>query len=843
MPRNRSCSTRSTEHDTDGVAATQALRTVLSLRSLFTHSSPLKTSSRAVSGATGGLSARVFAAASICTGGRAASGTLRQQADRTRIETATFIRVLRQRSPVAWLGFIVAAALGLSVCLQTLAQSDAQPQRYALLVGCTEYRNCDRIPELWGPANDVPMFAELLATVFGFDLQNMTQLTGWPDEESSRPTHDNIVAAFEDLIGKSQPDTQIVILMSGHGTQIPIPEEQQDATDPANPEPDGMDEVFLPADVRGWEEDGLGRAIRDDQVGRWLDEMKSRGAAVWIVFDCCHSGTMTRGGHEREVHPFQLGIPEDQWARARAKAAPQERTRSIGSVEEGTLDTLQRSPDGGSVVAFYAAQSFEKAPELPRPSDAQRTRENYFGLLSYNLTRALRQRAARDDASGITYRELGRLLIAEYRAERGSRGPTPFFHGDLDREVLGTRSFTGSIPIFLERSKRSFQVNAGELAGLTVGTILAIDPPGGDESAPVGHAVITKTTPATATVEACEFDGQAAVDLSDLPDACRCRIVQRDLGDMRVKLFVSADGTDDAQAARDALEKALESVPEHVAALFAVVESEDTADWTALAVGTSTAKANHRLDVDGPTVLLLSPSRQPAGPNDAGDPVASHEHVLAYPAPSADALIGPLSRDLQRIFTWQNVWRISGGLDGEGASEKNAYYRLEVTRTGADDGESSSTQQSQLRPGDGIEIVVENTGREDLWVTILFLAGNFEVAEWWSGALESGKSFEDSGTVDGSSSGTEGFVVLAVPIRAHKHQPDYSYLEQSGLGVGSRDVRRPPEGPQTPFENLMAAAAFGRKTRAVRRNVPSTPQITAYSWYTLPPEQELSENR
>lgn len=737
---------------------------------------------------------------------------------------------------------LCAFSLGSAARAEPSAPAGEVVERYALLVGCTEYRNCNRIPELWGPANDVPMFGDMLATLFGFAPEHITQLVGWPDDESLRPTHANIVSAFEDLISKAGPQTQIVILMSGHGTQVPIPDEQEDPTDPANPEPDGMDEVFLPADVRGWEEDGLERAIRDDQVGRWLDAMQSRGAAVWIVFDCCHSGTMTRGGHDREVHPLQLGIPEEQWARARAKATPKERTRSVGRVEEGSLDALSpSSADNGSVVAFYAAQSFEKAPELPQPSDAPRKRENYFGLLTYNLSRALRQRAARAETSAITYRELGRLLIGEYRAERGSRGPTPFFHGDLDREVLGTRSFAGSSPLFLEKSKRDFQVSAGELAGLTPGTILAIDPPGrAEETMPLGYAIVKQTTPTTATVDSCEFDGQAKVDLSALPEACRCRVVQRDLGDMRIKLHVVRDS--DAGAAAVALDEALATLPTKVAALFRLVDAEDQADWIARAVMPGTAQAEHGSDVEGPTVLLVPPD-QPESPTPGNhhQPAAA-DRVFAYPAGSAQALIGPLARDLQRIFTWHNVWRIAGGLEGDVATGKNPYFRLQVTRSASSGDESDQTQTPQLKPGDDIELLVENTGREDLWVTILFLAGNFEIAEWWSGALESGSSFEDSGTVDGSSSGTEGFVVFAVPMRAHKHQPDYSYLEQSGVGVGTRDVRRPPEGPQTPFETLMAGAAFGRQTRAVRRNIPSTPQMAAFSWYTLPLHPNLSDD-
>src|SRR5437588_613294 len=80
--------------------------------------------------------------------------------------------------------------------------------------------------------------------------------------------------------------TQVVILMSGHGVQVPIPESQTDPLDPKNPEPDGKDEVFLPADVKSFTRAGLENAILDNQFDDWLTRLRARGAAVWILFDC-----------------------------------------------------------------------------------------------------------------------------------------------------------------------------------------------------------------------------------------------------------------------------------------------------------------------------------------------------------------------------------------------------------------------------------------------------------------------------------------------------------------------------------------------------------------------------
>src|SRR5205085_11772684 len=107
-------------------------------------------------------------------------------------------------------------------------------KRLALLVGCTKYRHPE-IPELFGPANDVKLFADMLREHFGYEDGEITRLAGWPDDAHQRPTFANIVAAFDKLIARAGEGTQVVILMSGHGVQVPIPESQVDPLDPANP--------------------------------------------------------------------------------------------------------------------------------------------------------------------------------------------------------------------------------------------------------------------------------------------------------------------------------------------------------------------------------------------------------------------------------------------------------------------------------------------------------------------------------------------------------------------------------------------------------------------------------
>ena len=188
----------------------------------------------------------------------------------------------------------------------------------------------------------------------------------------------------------------------------------------------------------------------------------------------------------------------------------------------------------GSVVAFYAAQPWELAPELTFPKDAPPTAANSYGLLTYNLAECLEQRA-----SPLSYRGLKDLVVARYRAQRAARTPTPLFEGDIDREVLGLRTWPERAGILLSRQDGKLRLDSGELRGVVRGSILAVHPPAGDARAAdlvIGHVRAIATTAFSAEVEPCPHDGMAAAKASDLADSARCELVQQELGDLRIRL-------------------------------------------------------------------------------------------------------------------------------------------------------------------------------------------------------------------------------------------------------------------------------------------------------------------
>ena len=135
-----------------------------------------------------------------------------------------------------------------ALAMLVMVSGTATATDWGLLVGVSDYPELPKDKWLRGPTNDVVMMTKLLcAEPFNFDPANITTLSGWPKDESKRPTRANIKSAFEALAKKVKKGDQVVIAMSGHGSQQP------DIPQSGDIEPDGLDEIFLPADASGWD--------------------------------------------------------------------------------------------------------------------------------------------------------------------------------------------------------------------------------------------------------------------------------------------------------------------------------------------------------------------------------------------------------------------------------------------------------------------------------------------------------------------------------------------------------------------------------------------------------------
>ena len=335
--------------------------------------------------------------------------------------------------------------VALATCGSAWAQSGAAraaPRRIALLIGVQDYAKLGPTERLEGARQDVALMRRLLEQRFGFQDSDITTLV------DAQATSQGIRAAFRGLeqavqsLPPAGPPAQVVVHFSGHGSQVP----DQPAGSPGHDEPDGLDETLVPFDAtrQGGDED-----IRDDELNALLQALgRGNKARVWVVLDCCHSGTGTRGTTRvrqlaRDVAPTPPG-PD-------------------GPPEEAKL------PPGAIVLGACRADELE--PEFA-------DRDQHSGLLTRQVTQILsRERSL----SGLSYERMRDAILLSYRSEVPG-APTPQLEaGDpaLARAaVLGAGAEADRAPYWpvqaVEGDDQSLRLAAGSVQGVTPGSLFEV---------------------------------------------------------------------------------------------------------------------------------------------------------------------------------------------------------------------------------------------------------------------------------------------------------------------------------------------------------------------------------
>jgi metacaspase-1 len=155
----------------------------------------------------------------------------------------------------------------------------------ALVVGVEKYGD-SRVPETPGCVQDAIQTAEFLKSKYGFPGSAIKILT------NEQATSANIEREFRHwLVEGTQPGDRVFFLYAGHGSQL---------ADDNGDEEDGLDETVAPYDVNP--ETGKGE-IRDDVFDEMIALLSGRRAV--LVFDSCHSGTISRD--IPKLHGFPSG--------------------------------------------------------------------------------------------------------------------------------------------------------------------------------------------------------------------------------------------------------------------------------------------------------------------------------------------------------------------------------------------------------------------------------------------------------------------------------------------------------------------------------------------------------
>jgi metacaspase-1 len=138
--------------------------------------------------------------------------------------------------------------------------------RRALCVGINDYPGSNM--DLKGCVNDAMDWQSLLESR-GYEVTRLL------DAEATRAA---IADALERLIGTAADGDSLVFTFSGHGSWMP---------DAGSDEPDSRDEMMCPHDVMNDE------FLLDDDLNI-IFQAKPAGARLYVIGDCCHSGTVVR---------------------------------------------------------------------------------------------------------------------------------------------------------------------------------------------------------------------------------------------------------------------------------------------------------------------------------------------------------------------------------------------------------------------------------------------------------------------------------------------------------------------------------------------------------------------
>jgi hypothetical protein len=683
------------------------------------------------------------------------------------------------------------------LCNTVAAQSSppAESRRWALLVGCTRYPSLSNDRWLRGPANDVRLMRSLLIHEFGFPDDAGAIVTLAEGDDTDRPIRDNIKRGLEHLAEIAASGDQVVVFLSGHGSQQP----DQAPVD----EDDGFDETFLPADIGRWDGSKMTveNAIVDDELSVWLDAICRKGARVWLIADSCSSGTLIRGlGHSipRWVPPSEL-IPKE----ILEKEAETATKLSAGSVED--LSRLQ------GLVSLCAAPPGESTFEDPLPGPGG----PYSGRLTYTLVQVLKE-----PHPPLTYWELARRIRLRYDARQWDQ-PTPMLEGrdgERERLVLGEKDAHPCRFELVRGDRGQLQLKAGALHGLTAGTILAVKGTGPDDVP--GHVRILPNGLGSleSEVGSCTPDGTAAPD--DLTVPAFCRVAFLDYSDLRVRVAVDRDfGAVESPQARG-LEKLaarelaqLDSSLHEAASLKSQGESIMTpvgdpagADWLIRA----TSSAANRVGL-----VHATGSSRGHRPKDALGPF--------------DASPSEIEKRVLQIARVRNLLKVTS-VPNEllGQAEPESQLEVEVRRMkDREDEEGEAVRfDSDLtfHVGEIAGFAVKNAGKTPLDVTMLWIDGNYGISPVFphpklaglDNRIQPGDRLLRRVRINELGLGREHLVVIAVAPREHEERADFGFLanrtfaeavrglrERGGAGGASRSL-------DSPLGQLMQRALFAR---------------------------------
>jgi len=238
---------------------------------------------------------------------------------------------------------------------------------------------------LQGTLNDVDAVRSILQNKYGFSESNIRVL------EEDKASRNGILQGLSDLTEKSKKGDIVFVYYSGHGSQV---------RNTMSPEKnDFFDEAIVPSDAI----DGA-KYIRDKELAAVFNQMLDKGLLLTVVFDCCHSGSMTRGIPSAEPDLVKK-LPMD-------------------TVDVKDPTVIKEPPASKGALIISASQDYQTAEEIPKGEN-----ELPHGKFTDAFIKALREAAPGESAydifsrtsAYIKYKCYEQVPVLECTRERGDK--------------------------------------------------------------------------------------------------------------------------------------------------------------------------------------------------------------------------------------------------------------------------------------------------------------------------------------------------------------------------------------------------------------------------------------
>ncbi len=605
-----------------------------------------------------------------------------------------------------------------------------EPQRHALLIGVSVspliYEHpCLRIRARYQQLSsdrDVELMRALLVRRFGFPEENARVL------KTREATREGILTAVAELIGRVGTGDVVVLYYSGHGSRIPALDRETIVPFDAGrseraawecrkvvgrPCTEGRSLAEVPGDwaesicgPRAWwgvRPSGESRDIQDVTIAGWIRELNKKTPFVTVIFDCCHSGSVSRPlGTVREAVPDLRPVGELSDDSRRPLLLGGSRSRKqVQVVASGWL------PEVRHAVVVAACRPSEYAWEREEPPK--------HGLLTYHLHQAL-------DELGPKATWMDVLEEAAPRVNREQPAQHPQVEGEKDLYVFGREKAPRSFYLPVSAvDGQSVELSGGAAHGVSPGSVWTVRSGGassrleGDEVAKIR---VEKVLPVASRARVIEdslpgrlAEWQRAFLLEQSSPASGLRVAIAAPGDRRLLLVKRLAET----------------------RLLTVVDHPQAGKTDAIEDGEPPATGPRTGAPDVTAVCL--PARDPAV---SGHPyhrlgrlaewtwvvVDGEDRLQARPRPDDQASVEGLVEDLLKLARFRDLQQMTNP-DPESRLRDRLELRILVRREPGAAFEAAPVDGEHGVPvvedGDLVEYEIENRHDKTVWVSLLQL--------------------------------------------------------------------------------------------------------------------------